>query len=118
MSPALERLRTPARPVRCVVHTCPICAREHSVSDGRAELAYGRQLACCPDCEGERRRRARAEVHAPGLPEFDFEKNVVLPTERRARLGASEVAVIAVMLALLAGAFALRLWIYFPRVGS
>jgi len=38
---------------------CPVCDARHSVSIGRAQLAYGRQLCCSPDCEGIRRRRAR-----------------------------------------------------------
>jgi len=36
----------------------------HEVSAVRAQLAYGRQLSCSPDCEGERRRRSRAG-HGP-----------------------------------------------------
>jgi hypothetical protein len=29
------------------------------VREARAEVAYGRQLTCSPDCEAERRRRRR-----------------------------------------------------------
>jgi len=43
-----------------LLHRCPVCRKEHEVSAVRAEFAYGRQLACGPDCEAERRRRARA----------------------------------------------------------
>jgi hypothetical protein len=42
-----------------LLHRCPVCHGLHAVSAARAELAYGRQLCCSPDCEGERRRRAR-----------------------------------------------------------
>jgi hypothetical protein len=42
-----------------VVHRCPVCDARHEVSAARAQLAYGRQLCCGPDCEGARRRRAR-----------------------------------------------------------
>jgi len=42
-----------------VIHRCPVCDARHGVSIGRAQLAYGRQLCCSPDCEGIRRRRAR-----------------------------------------------------------
>jgi len=43
-----------------LIHRCPICGTQHAVSPARAEMAYGRQLCCSPDCEAERRRRARA----------------------------------------------------------
>lgn len=42
-----------------VLHRCPVCCTQHSISAARAEMAYGRQICCSPDCEGERRRRAR-----------------------------------------------------------
>jgi hypothetical protein len=42
-----------------VLHRCPVCHTHHAVSAARAEMAYGRQLCCSPDCEGERRRQAR-----------------------------------------------------------
>lgn len=49
-------------------HRCPVCAKTHLVKAVRAELAYGRQLCCSPDCEAERRRRARAPYrHGPGF---------------------------------------------------
>jgi hypothetical protein len=41
-----------------LVHRCPVCNSLHAVSAARAEMAYGRQLCCSPDCEGERRRRS------------------------------------------------------------
>ena len=41
-------------------HQCPVCSRLHYVSTVRAQFAYGRQLACSPDCEAERRRQSRA----------------------------------------------------------
>jgi len=44
---------------RIVVHTCPVCSTRHEISAVRAELAYGRQVSCSPECEGERRRRRR-----------------------------------------------------------
>ena len=37
------------------VHQCPVCGKRHEVTPARAEMAYGRQLCCGPDCEGERR---------------------------------------------------------------
>ena len=43
-----------------LLHRCPVCATVHEVSAARAQFAYGRQLACGPDCEAERRRRSRA----------------------------------------------------------
>jgi hypothetical protein len=43
-----------------VRHRCPTCEKIHFVTQGRAEIAYGRQLCCSPDCEGERRRRQRS----------------------------------------------------------
>jgi hypothetical protein len=42
-----------------VSHTCPVCGRRHAVREARAEVAYGRQLTCSPECEAERRRRRR-----------------------------------------------------------
>jgi hypothetical protein len=41
-------------------HRCPVCRTLHEVSPARSQFAYGRQLACSPDCEAERRRRNRA----------------------------------------------------------
>ena len=43
-----------------LLHRCPVCGTLHEVSAARAQFAYGRQLACSPDCEAERRRRNRA----------------------------------------------------------
>jgi hypothetical protein len=43
-----------------LLHRCPVCGTQHEVSAARAQFAYGRQLACNPDCEAERRRRNRA----------------------------------------------------------
>jgi hypothetical protein len=48
-----------------ILHTCPVCGRAHPVQQIRAELAYGRQLTCSPDCESERRKRMR---HRPFCP--------------------------------------------------
>ena len=48
-----------------ILHTCPVCGRVHEVREARAELAYGRQLTCSPDCESERRERTR---HRPFRP--------------------------------------------------
>jgi hypothetical protein len=49
-----------------VTHVCPICGVSHAVSPVRAQLAYGRQLACSGDCESERRRRRRERYwHLP-----------------------------------------------------
>ncbi len=42
-----------------VSHRCPICGLTHQVREARAELAYGRQLTCSPECESERRCRMR-----------------------------------------------------------
>jgi hypothetical protein len=48
-----------------VLHRCPICGVRHEVRQARAEVAYGRQLTCSPECESERRRRRR---HRPFRP--------------------------------------------------
>jgi len=51
-------------------HQCPVCGTVHEVLAARAQFAYGRQLACSPDCEAERRRQCRAfwrRAPAPGL---------------------------------------------------
>lgn len=53
----------PARADDVVIHRCPVCATRHAISTARAEMAYGRQLCCGPDCEGVRRRRARSSSH-------------------------------------------------------
>jgi hypothetical protein len=42
-----------------ITHVCPICHQNHQVRAVRAVFAYGRQLACSPDCESERRKRMR-----------------------------------------------------------
>lgn len=55
--PAPDSLEPPASRL---VHRCPVCGVLHTVRPARAEVAYGRQLACSPECEAERRRRARA----------------------------------------------------------
>ena len=47
-------------PASKLIHRCPVCGVLHAVRPARAEVAYGRQLTCSPECEGERRRRARA----------------------------------------------------------
>jgi hypothetical protein len=48
-----------------VSHTCPICGRAHEVREARAQLGYGRQLTCSPDCESERRKRMRYHPLSP-----------------------------------------------------
>ena len=50
----------PAEP--SLIHCCPICTTRHRVSAARAQMAYGRQICCSPDCEGTRRRLARGDV--------------------------------------------------------
>ena len=50
---------SPRRAERVVIHCCPVCNALHEVCAALAELAYGRQVCCSPDCEGQRRRRAR-----------------------------------------------------------
>jgi len=42
----------------------------HEVSAARARFAYGRQLACSPDCEAVRRRRRRASYRSAPAPVF------------------------------------------------
>jgi hypothetical protein len=59
---------SPRTPLPQIAHRCPVCAKQHWVSAARAEMAYGRQLSCSPDCEGERRRRARAPYRVARLP--------------------------------------------------
>ena len=49
-----------------VLHTCPLCGRGHEVREARAQVAYGRQFTCSPECESERRRRRR--YHPRALP--------------------------------------------------
>ena len=55
-----------------VMHTCPICGRTHEVPPARAQVAYGQQFTCSPDCEIARRRRMRqwpsALPEAPAKP--------------------------------------------------
>lgn len=48
-----------------VSHICPICGQTHEVRESRAQLAYGRQLTCSPDCESERRRRMHDHPFRP-----------------------------------------------------
>ena len=48
-----------------VFHTCPICGQGHDVRESRAQMAYGRQLTCSPDCESERRKRMRYHPFRP-----------------------------------------------------
>jgi hypothetical protein len=48
-----------------VLHTCPICCRRHEVREARAQVAYGRQFTCSPECESERRRRRRYHPARP-----------------------------------------------------
>ena len=48
-----------------VTHTCPVCRQTHQVREARAQVAYGRQFTCSPECESERRRRRR---HYPARP--------------------------------------------------
>jgi len=52
------------------LHRCPVCNTVHEVSAARARFAYGRQLACSPDCEAERRRRSRASCQSAPAPAF------------------------------------------------
>jgi hypothetical protein len=40
----------------------------HTVSTVRAQFAYGRQLACSPDCEAVRRRQSRAACRRVPTP--------------------------------------------------
>jgi len=51
-----------------LLHRCPVCGTAHEVSAARAQFAYGRQLACSPDCEAERRRRNRASYRLAPKP--------------------------------------------------
>jgi hypothetical protein len=41
------------------VHACPVCGVRHAVNAARHRVAYGRALACSPECESARRRLAR-----------------------------------------------------------
>lgn len=59
MLAAADSAPLPRSAVRTVVHICPVCNTHHEICAARAELAYGRQVCCSPDCEGERRRRER-----------------------------------------------------------
>jgi hypothetical protein len=66
MSAAPSRQAEP--PERKHVHRCPVCGAPHEVKPVRAEMAYGRQLSCSPDCEAERRRRLRAPYRVVSGP--------------------------------------------------
>ena len=48
-----------------VTHMCPVCRRTHQVREARAQVAYGRQFTCSPECESERRRRRRYHPARP-----------------------------------------------------
>jgi hypothetical protein len=48
-----------------IIHTCPVCRRTHEVREARAQVAYGRQFTCSPECESERRRRRRYRPARP-----------------------------------------------------
>jgi hypothetical protein len=76
-SPAMKTmsLRKESDPPECnpsarnaLRHQCPVCNTLHYVSTVRAQFAYGRQLACSPDCEAERRRRSRASYRLAPKP--------------------------------------------------
>ncbi len=69
-----------------VPHTCPVCAQVHQVREARAQLAYGRQLTCSPDCESERRKRMRCHAAHPGAakPGGPSTGENPLPATRRA----------------------------------
>jgi len=55
-----------------VLHTCPICGGRHEVREARAQVAYGRQFTCSPECESERRRRRRYHpARSPVVAESD-----------------------------------------------
>jgi len=41
---------------RLYAHICPICGKKHVVNAVRHRFAYGKQLACCLECDIARRR--------------------------------------------------------------
>jgi len=98
-----------------VLHTCPICGRSHAVREARAQVAYGRQFTCSPECESERRRRQRNRHAQPA---------VVEEAKRGAsawrRLGASAAGSLHVWVIGAAGADLVRTaaWIHLLRAGK
>lgn len=71
-----------------VSHTCPICGRNHEVREARAEVAYGGQLTCSPECESERRKRGR---HFPAWPLVAVDPKSPANAWRRLRTSAAQV---------------------------
>jgi hypothetical protein len=59
-------------------HRCPVCGTVHEVSAVRAQFAYGRQLACGPNCEAERRRRIRASYRLALSPDSGSGRHATL----------------------------------------
>ena len=59
------------RSLTALQHRCPACGTVHEVSAARAQFAYGRQLACSPDCEAVRRRGSRASYRLRLAPACD-----------------------------------------------
>ena len=92
-----------------ITHVCPVCGASHRVSPARAEMAYGRQLCCSPDCEGERRR---AQRRAPNARQAASDAG---PTESRSASWVGSAAMIALLLVFLGAGFALRFWRFYPH---
>jgi hypothetical protein len=42
------------------MHVCPACGRRHEVTRARAEMAWGTQLCCSPECAEDARLREGA----------------------------------------------------------
>jgi len=71
-----------------VSHICPVCGRSHEVREARAEVAYGRQLTCSPECESERRKRRR---HFPARPVVGADPRRPASGWQRLRASAAQV---------------------------
>lgn len=79
------------------LHQCPVCGETHEVTAVRAQLAYGRQLCCSPDCEVERRFRMRATPVTRRLPVVNDSEAAVakrMPLARGAVVAAADSAAV------------------------
>jgi len=95
--------------VATVEHICPVCHAQHQVSTVRAQMAYGRQLCCGPECEAGRRRAQRTAMKG---------KHAVADVPAVSSSGSwlGSALMIAILLAILAAGFALRLLRFYPHL--
>ena len=104
--------RKPA-PASTTEHVCPVCHVRHEVSAVRNELSYGRQLCCSPDCESERRRAWRAATRIDRAARFAKQPSAL---ETGSSRWLRDAATIAVLVAVLAAGFAVRLHAFYPQI--